>query len=337
MTRKVYDLIGAGFLHVSGLNAEFRDYRGKTAHLTNGNQAFLACLAHAEGKLVSHEELFRAYTQQEPTGNYKETINSAKGDICEPIRSYVKNSKGKGYYLNMARVREVTEDQALLAMTQKAATDVNAMARNLVGDYFGFYLDQIGDGSVLGIWLRIEDTGDQVMARAVLGIQSDDMFWDSAFPDILKGDRDLVLRNHKDFSDPFSPNEQRCFYADGLVTSHQNYAVITMKTLAGASWSIILDMGKYLECAAYIQNIHTERGYPYRGGMGLLFALAGSHGNFCCRCGLVRRDCMKPSLRLDNKNIVEWLKISLKREWKPLSLDGDLDKEWYNWFMKLKV
>ena len=336
MKRYIYHLEGAGLLYVTDTSVEYRDYRGKTLHLTNRDQAFLARLASAKGDLVSHEDLYRAWAQQEPFGNYKELINSAKGDICEPVRGFIQNSKGKGYYLNMARVREVSEDEAILIMTQKAATDLNAMTRNLVGDYFGFYLDQIGDGSVLGIWLRIEEVGDDVMARAVLGIQSDDMFLDKAFPDILKGDRDLVLKNHKDFSDPFSPNEQRCFYADGTVVSHQNFAIISMKTLSGAAWNIILDIGKYMSSEAFNQNRHTEKGYPYRGGMGLIFALAGPHGNFCCRCGLIRRDCMKKSLRLENKDIVEWLKINPESEWSPLIMGRDLDKAWYNWFMKQK-
>ena len=239
--------------------------------------------------------------------------------------------------MDISKIRVISDDPTSPEPSVRESDGDNDLAENLVGDYFGFYLDQIGDGSVLGIRLHIEKQGDELMARAVLGIQSDDMFWDKAFPDILKGDRDQVVKRHREFSDTYSANEQRCFYAEGRVTYSQNVAIISMKSLADYSWSILLDMGKYLECAAYVRNIHTARGYPYRGGMGLLVALAASHGNFCCRCGLIRREHMKASLHLKNKDIVEWLKIDLKRAWKPLSLDEELDKEWYNWFMKLNA
>ena len=181
MDRKRYYVDGAGTLCITGLTVEYTDTQGDVVHLAYRHQVLLALLAGAEGKLVTHEELYRAYTHQEPHGNYKQMVNNARGSICKPLRNCIVNVKDRGYRMDITKMRVIC-DEPLPPESSVNEPDVDEnlkeLAANLEGDYFGFYLDQNGDGSILGIRLHMEKQGDELMARAVLGIQSDEMFWD---------------------------------------------------------------------------------------------------------------------------------------------------------------
>lgn len=335
MEKQKLRLKSGGYLEVTGNDAAYVDGSGLDRHLTQSEQAILAMLVRGGGQTVTYQTLYEGYSSQSSFGEINQMVADIKTHMYPELKECIRVSRGRGYRLDMTKfIAEAPAEPAPLLPAVPAEPSVPWL-KQLAGDYCGFFLDPVGDGTVLGAYLHIEnlviDGSAHLYVNGVLGIQSDQVLCHPGLPAVFSGDRSRYYGNYHALKKQFSRNDRRCFFGTGEVRAQGTVAVIPMTTSLDSQWTILLELGKYIY---YVQNITKSEDYLYRGGLGLLVSLANAHGKFCCRCALVRREFMRPSIRLTNPVIRDMLKIPDTLSWSPLKLDTQLDREWFNWFMK---
>lgn len=329
-----------GYLEISGHDVAYLDGSGKRGHLTPAQQTILAMLARDVGKTISYEALYEGYSGMKDTGVNQEVAKIVTR-MPKEVKACVRCTTRRGYRLDPSQFDTKAPNTFKQQINKKEifqdpdhVSSGDNWTHKLIGDYYGFFLDSVGDGAVLGIYLSISaqdrEPYPEIVAKGVLGIQSDHVFLSDDLRAIFSREQEHCYEQYADLKSHFSVNDQRCFYGEGKVSARGTVAAIMLRTASGSDWTILMDMDKYLD----VRRHQKGSDYPYRGGMGLIIALTGAHGKFCCRCALVRKEFMRSAIKLSNPDIRDMLKISDDINWSPLELDVRLDREWYNWFMK---
>lgn len=311
------------------------DQSGHEINLTQGQQRLLKKLANNVNCQVSMSELYKAYSGEDTAVDdrgIRENIAKMKNTLPICIKDSIKSVRGYGYKLIDVQDSQVKAIELSADPTDCIQNlDGHSNFRGITGDYYGFFLDPVGNGSVLGAYFHLEDRGDihnpDITVSAILGIRDNDILLNERISEVFSETGGDYHQNFKHFMSTRSANNKRCFWAEGKLISRGSVAEIALKTPIGAQWTIWVDLGGYLE------RTRNEGDYKYKGGVGLVVALTPSYGTFCCKLGLVRSSYMKSSILLNDPSLKQILKISDTNEWNPLLLDVRADRYWYNWCM----
>lgn len=321
-----------------------RDDDDTVIFLTAGQQKLLKKLAENLNRLVSFDELYAAYASEDQQLTYVGTVNSniakMKRTFPNCIRSSITNTRNLGYTLegSSAPLSEQTEQ-----------TETDSPVAELAGDYYGFYLNPLGNASLLNFYLCIRNTGTisypQMEAYLISGIRDYNILLGDELPRIFSYDTTSALPRKpkevfEDFRENLSENNKRCTFGEGTITCEANLLNIDLKMNRG-TWKLLLDIEGYLKGHRRKKENKKDNEF-YRGGFGLTLACATVDGTYAFRFGLFRKDpektdLMKNFLSTDHPELLEKLQIqdgSRDAEWRPLKLSKTLDKNWYDMIMK---
>lgn len=300
---------------------------GHSIDLKSGQRKLLGKLAENLNQTVAFHALYNAYAANDckavSDGSTNSNITKMKFTFPKEIRQCIVSERNEGYRL-----------KGTIISSPIALSEETARITELAGDYYGFYLDPVGDGTLLNAYLHIENIGTpqepQMIARIISGIRNHQVLRDPKLTDIMSS-KVNPQEAFKEFRDGLRENDKRCSFGSGTVRCEDTLAIVEL-TMNRGKWELIIDLENYL-------NGHREKKNKkdfYRGGFGLVLALKGVHGTSCFRIGLVQKDFIKNSLDTGNKRMMEMLKIhdgNQTTAWNPLELDTKLDKHWYSMFM----
>lgn len=315
--------------------------------LTRGQQKMLHKLADNINHPLTMSILYEAYTGEtahHDSRGIRDNVSKMKHTLPKCIKTAIKSVRGYGYILegvseddcNKRMVTHQSQPSENFSVSQSADKRTGRFT-DLVGDYYGFYLDPLGTGAVLGAYIHIENAGaalePQLDAYAILGVRSEQVLLCEHISALFSKKGINYKEKFKAFKKTLGDNDKRCSWWQGNVSVDGKLAVIDLeKNSTGARWKIILDMQEYMKCR---RDREKDNDY-YRGGLGVVLATRTIHGTICLRFGLVRKTSMKPSIRMSNEEMKLKLKLlddSKEALWKPLKLSGWLDKHWYDWIM----
>lgn len=294
--------------------------------LTRGQELLLKKLADDAGCAVSMSELYEAYSGDAPSlgdTGIRDNIAKMKNTLPDGIKRSIKSVRGYGYKL--------MTDQHPPACLNEVQADTAGEAEypaGLAGNYYGFFLDPVGNGSVLGAYFHLEKANrNSLSVSAILGIRDSKMLFSRDLADIFSSAQADYHRNFKEFIRRHSVNNKRCFWAEGDLQCHNAVAELRLKTPIDARWNIWFDLSRFSE------RVRQESSYTYKGGLGFAVAVTPSYGTFCCKLGLVRTSYLaKPQKRYDPE-LQNMLLLSGINDFSPLMLDIQKDRYWYNWFL----
>lgn len=323
-------------LQISDNEVTCWDTGNRRVALTPAHQKIIRKLAGQLNAAVSMDELYRAYANPraaEGSQTAWEKMVKEKATIPKAVRDAIRSVRGCGYRLEGTAV----ENTEAAAHTPQPTAQSSGCLTDLTGDYYGFYLDQLGTGSVLGAYLHIENTGTweapEMTAYAVFHIRHDSVLFGRPLAEIFSRSSRYYQNAFQEFKASLRSNDRRCAWARGPVSVDGRHAVITLAAgEPGAVWTIYLDLKEHLRCKQDFEN----EADCFRGGLGLLLAARTADGTYCSRLGLVRREYAVSAMRLDSDQLRDRLKIldsSQEAEWKPLKLSGWLNKHWHEWIM----
>lgn len=308
------------------------DPSGAEIHLTAGQQRLLKKLADNLNRPVTYDSLYAAYASNDQlliyTGNANSNIAKMKRTFPDCIRRSIKNTRNMGYTLDGAI--DTSPKQPLCTNEPLHITE-------LTGNYYGYYLDPLGEGTSLGTYLHIENAGSisepKMKAYMIFGIRNNQVLLSKELADVFSPDNRNYEEAFRNLKKALSENDKRCSWSEGMVTSDGNLAIIQLNIDNGhGKWELMIDMENYLKCT---REKNEDKNY-YRGGLGLVLASRTLHGTYCLRLGLIRKSFMKESFGTGHEKMIDMLKVmdgSKQAEWKPLKLSGWLDKCWYNLIM----
>ncbi|MBQ9082233.1 MAG: hypothetical protein IJY28_01895 [Clostridia bacterium] len=308
------------------------DKQGNEIRLTVGQQKMLTRLAREYNHTVPMADLYEAYTGLAGATEIAANIAKMKNTFPQCIKEAIRSERGCGYRLE-GELK--TADEAL--SVRHASGEKTGQFSDLAGDYYGFYLDRLGNRSVLGAYLHIENAGTadehELTACAVLNIRSENAMFGGKIAEIFSQTGRDYKNAFQRVKSSFNPNDRRCSWGQGTVCADGALADLTLKINdTGARWKILLDMTEYLRCG----RGREQENDCYRGGLGIVLASRTIHGTYCFRLGLVRKTLLQKPIPLNNDTMKDMLKISDDSRdalWKPMKLSGLLDKRWYEWFM----
>ena len=297
--------------------------------LTRGQELLLKKLAYHANHAVSMSDLYEAYsgnsTSIDDTG-IRDNIAKMKNTMPTCIKGSIKSVRGFGYKLVTAPNSQayMHEDQA---DTTSKAVDLTGLA----GDYYSFFLDPVGNGSILSGYFHIEKPSipqnQSLSVSAILGIRDNSMLFSHHLAEVFSLSSTDYHKNFREFISSHNVNNKRCFWAEGELQCHNAVAELKLKTPIDARWNIWLDLSHFLE------RIKHESIYTYKGGLGFAVAATPSYGTFCCKIGLIPTSyCTQPQ-KLCNPELQSMLMLSGTHDFNPLMLDIRGSRYWYNWFM----
>lgn len=301
------------------------DHNNTIINLTTAQEKLLKKLSDHVNRTVDFQTLYSSYAGEKIYLTDQDIVNSNVTKIMYKIptviRTSIKNKRNVGYYLEGRVQNEDTTEFSYLT--------------ELTGEYYGFYLDPLGDGTLLNAYLHIKNIGTtsspQIAAYIISGIRNRQILCSNGLTHLFSSNDSNLKQDFEAFKETLSENDKRCSLGIGTVTLENTLAIIDLKMNHG-KWEILLDFENYLKGT---RKKKEDKDY-YRGGLGLVLASRTIHGTCCLRIGFVRKSFMKNTLCSENKKLLEILKIqdgSRDAEWKPLKLSGFLDKCWYNMIM----
>lgn len=313
-------------------NSKIKD---KDQKLTYSQQQVICKLAENINQAVSYSDLYASYSDSDGDvsvpndSNTRITIAKLKATFPYYIRESIVSERKIGYKLIAKSM--VPIDKTKIGQHENTH-EGHERLYDLVGDYYGFYLDPLGTGATLATYIHIDQ---YLNAYAILNIRNDEILSSNRIPTVFRPEnQENYYNSFKKFQKDLDENNQRCSFGEGTISSDGSISIITLRTPhgRGEKWTIVIDQSNYLSCA----RSHSNENDRYRGGLGLVFASRTTNGTMCFRIGLVRKKFFKSFFSLDNDEIKSRLQIlddSRNAIWRPLKLSGFLDKIWYNWIM----
>ena len=293
--------------------------------LTRGQELLLKKLADHANHAVSMSDLYEAYSGDTATIDdigIRDNIAKMKNTLPACIKHSIKSVRGYGYKLMTKQFSPTYTGE-----NEDNTTEKSENPAGLIGDYFGFLLDPVGNGSVLGAYFHIEKANrNSLSVSAVLGIRDTNMLLSQDLVDVFSSEKADYHQNFKEFIDRHSTNNKRCFWAEGDLQCHNAVAELRLKTPIDARWNIWLNLSRFLE-----RDKHDSH-YTYKGGLGFAVAATPSYGTFCCKFGLVRTSYLTQPQKLSDPELKSMLQLSSIHDFSPLLLDIQKDRYWYNWF-----
>ena len=315
-------------------------YGAKEGKKLNVSQQKIICkLAQSVNSEVESKDLYSEYKKDdEDVGEndafVRQKVSKMRDKFPDEIKNSIKAVRGKGYILK-AKSSGFFND-----ITNETCADKERSKEvlcNLIGNYYGFYLNPLATGEILGSYIHVEnedDTGKMLKAYAIFNIRSDKILFSDKISNVFSSESQSYQEQFNKLKTGLDEDDRRCFFGKGYVISDEQLAIITLDAECnGGKWVIIVDLKEYIR----YKNGEINKDNCYKGGLGLGFAFKTKHdGTMCFRIGLVRKEFIKNFIRLENDDIKSKLKIlddSKDAIWKPLKLSGWLDRQWYNWMM----
>ena len=302
-------------------------------------------LLEHKGEMVSYIDLYTAYsTDSYIDGSEPSKVQGMVYGLCTPLKNCISNSRGKGYSITVEAEEEVTIDTSIqstsLTKDFNNATPVVPIKNpisDLSGSYYGFYLDRIGSGSMFGVYLHIDNWGTEYVpdmrVHAILGIQNNNILFGKEIAEVFSEKQHDYSVKFAQFREKLTDKDKECFIGTGTIIPHKAIIEITFGAITDEEWHIFVDLQGYL-ADTRTKEQDTDK---YRGGLGLAFAFWSEFGDTCFRFAFVRTSLYSTALSLNNEFIRDKLKMTALGQgidWKPVKLSSQLDKSWYNWFMK---
>lgn len=309
--------------------------------LTRGQNDIVYKLARNLNHPLSMKQLYEAYSGDDASIDNKgisEKIHRMRNTLHPCIRDAIKSVRGYGYQLAGVLGSNINQENTSEFEGVNVDSETQfGRATELIGDYYGFYLDPLGKGSILGAYIHIENIGTrdkpQVTAYAIAGIRSKEVLLGNEIANIFNGPVTNYYNSYKNFKKELSDNDRRCSWFQGTLSSDGELATLHLSSVnSKKSWIIVLNVEEYMRCR---RNREKDNDF-YRGGLGLVLALKTVHGTISFRLGLVRKSFLNKTMSQNNNEMVNRLKLlddSKDAMWKPLKLSKWLDKLWYEWIM----
>lgn len=309
--------------------------------LTRGQNDIVYKLARNLNHPLSMNQLYEAYSGDDASIDNKgisNKVHKMKDSLHPCIKDAIKSVRRYGYQLEGELGSNMNQDNTSEFEGLNVASETQfGRASELMGDYYGFYLDPLGKGSVLGSYIHIENTGTrdkpQMTAYAIAGIRGKEALLGNEIANIFNGPVKNYYNSYKKFKEELSDNDRRCSWLQGTLSSDGELATLHLSSInSQMTWTIILDIKEYMRCR---RDREKDNDF-YRGGLGLVLALKTVHGTISFRLGLVRKSFLKKTMIQNNNEMADRLKLlddSKDAMWKPLKLSGWLDKLWYEWIM----
>ena len=331
--RQTITLDNGTTLTVSEKYVSCRDCDNKEVLLSVEKQRIIRTLANNLNSPVDKETLYKAYTQSDYCDDPERVVGMIyKMPNC--IRDYILTIRGIGYRL-VEHLPNKCAPKNDTSVDSRETVDKTPQARNcpgiLTGDYYGFFLDPVGLGTVVGAYIRIEDGGQEPVVSAVLGIRTDSVLFSGDLAQIFSCPRSTRPELYHAFHEELSKNDRRCFWCSGQVRMVKTVAELTLTTPKGAQWSMVFELGNYLDGGR--SKRHHGDDAKYRGGLGLCIALSTQYGTFAGKFGMVRKEFCSAKQSLTNTQLQTILQRSIQDANIPLMIDPREDNYWYSWFM----
>lgn len=313
--------------------------------------ALLKRLLQSANKLVSYSKLFESYSEKPYSmmTDLSKVTHMIDG-IDKRVGKYIKVTPKEGYTIEVIDTKTVLMDTSLYASIvnpgiKKEATshleennaDYVKGVGEIEGNYIGFYLDRKGSGSLFGVYLHIDNLGSEqapdMRVHAILGIQSDTVLFGKGLADVFSEKQDDYTYKFAQFREKLTGKDKECFIGTGTIIPHNAIIEITFGAITDEEWHVLVDLQGFLADTRPKEQ-DTDK---YRGGLALAFAFWSEFGDTCFRFAFVRTSLYSSALSLNNELIREKLKITAHGQgldWKPVELSSQLEKSWYNWFMK---
>lgn len=318
-------------------NSRVLKIKGQDHALTSAQQKIICKLAINANQPVSYLELYNSYSD-----NYIEAPNSSdvhltvsklKNTLPKYIKDAIVSERKFGYKLivkNFISCGDTIEATYKISEIPPSI-DTDQLLYDLVGDYYGFYLNPLGTGSTLGAYLHIDSS---LNAYAILNLRSDDVLRSDNVSDIFRSEHQNYYDRFLEFQRNLDENNKRCFFSKGSISCDGPLISIDLSVQkdAESKWKILIDSTNYSSST----REHLSENDNYRGGLGLVLASRTINGTMCFRIGLVRKAFRNDFFHLENSEIQARLQIlddSKNAVWRPLKISGFLDKIWYNWIM----
>lgn len=350
----LYTLPSLNILKICGDDFTLYNKAGQDINLKSlppKKAALLKKLLENANELVSYKDLFESYSET----SYSIMTDLTKvthmiDGIDKRVGKHIKVTPKEGYTIEVKETKTVLIDTSLYASIVNPDTKKEAISHSeeknadyvkemvgLEGSYIGFYLDRKGSGSLFGVYLHIDNLGSEQMpdmrVHAILGIQSDTVLFGKELADIFSEKQDDYTYKFAQFREKLPGKDKECFIGTGTIIPHKAIVEMTFRAITDEEWHVFMDLQGYL-ADNRPKEYDTDN---YRGGLGLAFAFWSEFGDMCFRFAFVRTSLRSSALSLDNNLIKDKLKVIAHGQgidWRPVELSSQLDKSWYNWFMK---
>lgn len=277
-------------------------------------------LARNLNRYVPYEQLHEVY-EGRACEDMGRNLQRMKEKMPPAIKGAIKTKNGLGYQL------------AGTPADPRIQPPGNQGPALLAGDYYGFFLDPVGSGQVLGGYIRIEkgecDRDTEMSVSAVLGIRSDCILFGEGVADIFSAEPADRYAQFRSLHARCSPNDRRCFWGEGTVRLVKTFAELTLTTPKGAKWTVMLDLDNYLSGG---RGSDPGENGKYRGGKGIYMALATQYDTFSGKFGIIRKNFRKNQIGLKDPKLQALLQTGTDGIL-PLRVTPIEDNYWYNWFM----
>jgi hypothetical protein len=210
----------------------------------------------------------------------------------------------------------------------------NIPLKQFSSDFYGFFLDPSGTGSVVGAYIHVDEANcehpTELDVTAVLTVRSDEVLFSEAFFEVFHAEAAQRYARYEAFRKGLSENDRRCFWAKGKLNMINSTAELTLIAANNAKWTFFIEIDNYLKSNR--QKKGSGHG-NYRGGLGIFVAVSSQYNTCAGKFGIIHKDYCPPNLSLKNGQMQELLKLSEKDGRIPLQIGPREDNQWYSWFM----
>lgn len=309
-----------------------KDSEGVEVRLSVEKQRIIKALADHLNYPVTKEELYQAYTQGDNLYNSERVVGMIY-NMPACIKANIVTERGVGYRLAGNWVQDAPNGQ-LPREQMTHGSGENIPLNRFSGDYYGFFLDPSGTGSVVGGYMHMDEANDEhpteLDVTAVLTVRSDKVLFSEAFSEAFHAETEQRYDRYEAFRKDLSENDRRCFWTKGKLNMINSTAELTLIATNNAKWTFFIEIDNYLKS-------NRQRKGPghgsYRGGLGIFVAVSTQYNTCAGKIGIIHKDFCPKNLSLKNGQMQELLKLSEKDGRIPLRIDQREDNQWYSWFM----
>lgn len=279
----------------------------------------LSYLLRHPGKTVPYEVLYNSYPNKGAKCGAASALTKERSRLPQDIKENVKNEYGCGYQLLLQQ-----EQTAEPLAEKETATGVIGDIEDLLGEYYGFYLDPTGrmTGAYLRLYKDPECAG--ITANAILDIRSDEAL--KRMPQVFTAEG-APCEQFKILKQSLTGEQRKCFWNSGELQVFDKHVVaITLSRQFSDRWNIVINIKDFMldprprDCD---RNL-------YRGGMAMMIGCWTKSGIVACRIGFVRKSWFNPHIMTLQSQDLKDMLISDGF----VNVDEKADKELYQWIVE---
>lgn len=282
---------------------------------------FLSYLLKHPGKTIPYDTLYNSYPNKGAKCGAASALTKERSRLPQDIKENVKNEYGCGYRLLLQQ-----EQTAEPPAEKETPTGIIGDIGDLLGEYYGFYLDPTGQltGAYLHIQEDAEGCGCKMNADGIFGLRSDELM--QKVPQVFHGEAPYA-EQFKKFKEALTGPQRKCFFASGELREFDQHVVaITLAREHIDRWNIVINIKDFMldprprDCD---RNL-------YRGGMAMMIGCWTKSGIVAYRIAFVRKSWFNPKIMTLQSQDLKDMLISNGF----VNVDEKADKELYQWIVE---